>query len=473
MKQTFAVVAAAAVLGACSITPPSVVPEAAALPASWYAPPVAHQGQTRQLKAWWGRFNDPVLSDSIARAQAESSSVAAARAQVWAARAALAGAESRRGPQASLVASAARGQASSEAPLGNSLAAGVQASWALDVWGQEAARGASAQAQQDAANASWHEARVLVAAETAQAYFGYRHCLALLAVAQRDRDSRQATQRSLSTTERAGLTAPAVAALARASSAEGAVRAQQQAEQCDRQLKSLVALTATPEPELRARVATAPPTDPQGPPVWLAVDAVPAEVIRQRPDVYRAQRELVAAAEAVGVARAALLPSLTLEGSALRNRFSGGGASSTFNTWSVGPLTLSLPLLGRGALDAEADAAQARYHAAGKAYAASLRQAVAEVEQALVTLSGLQQRAADTDAALEGYTRSFQATEARHRVGLADLNELEDARRLRLSAEGTALALRQERIDAWIALYVALGGGFDSEHAPNALQDPA
>lgn len=472
MKRTFAVVAAASVLGACSVSRPSPTLQPA-VPSGWYAPPLAHHGQTRQLEAWWSRFQDPLLVELITQAQARSPSVGTARAQVWTARAVLAGADAAQGPQASLVASAARGQSSAEVPLGNSLAAGVQASWALDVWGQAAARSAGAQAQQDAAQAGWHEARVLVAAETAQAYFGYRHCLALLAVAQRDRDSRQATQRSLSTTERAGLTAPAVAALARASSAEGAVRAQQQAEQCDRQLKSLVALTDMPEPDLRTRVASAPPADPQGPPVWLAVDAVPAQVIRQRPDVYRAQRELVAAAEAAGVARAALLPSLTLQGSALRNRFSSAGNSSTFNTWSIGPLTLSLPLLGRGALGAEADAVQARYGAAGQAYAAALRQAVAEVEQALVTLSGLQQRAADTDTALDGYTRSFTATEARHRVGLADLNELEEARRLRLNAEGIALALRQERIDAWIALYVALGGGFDPDQLPNALQDPA
>ena len=78
-----------------------------------------------------------------------------------------------------------------------------------------------------------------------------------------------------------------------------------------------------------------------------------------------------------------------------------------------------------------------------------------------MTLSGLEQRQAATDAAVAGYGQSFRATEARHRVGLASLPELEEARRLRLNAESSAIALQQERFGAWVALYLALGGGFD------------
>jgi multidrug efflux system outer membrane protein len=199
---------------------------------------------------------------------------------------------------------------------------------------------------------------------------------------------------------------------------------------------------------------------------------VPAEVVRQRPDVYRAQRRLVAAAEGVGVARAALLPSLTLAGNVMRNRFSGGGVETTINSWSVGPFTLNLPLLGRRGLQAQAQAAQARYKAAAQAYAATLRQAVAEVEQALVQLSSLAGRVQATETAVEGYARSLQATEARYRVGLASLNELEEARRLKLAADSAAVALLAERIQAWIGLHVALGGGFDPSQLPT-LDEPA
>lgn len=473
MKHMLAAATCAALLSACGVTkPPTDV--AVELPGTWYAPPLAHSGSTQALSAWWSRFDDPVLTDWIERAQAQSPTVATARAQVFAARATRFGVEAQNGPQVSAVANASRGITDPTIPLGTSLSAGLQASWAVGLWGESSARLGSAQAQQDAAGAGWHEARVLVASELAQLYFSQRLCREQLAVALRDRDSRAVTAENNSTSERAGLTAPAVAALARASGAESAARYRQQEETCERQVKSLTALTGVPEPEVRQRLAGAPALlSSERLENLLTVNAVPAEVIRQRPDVYRAQRELVAASEDVGVAKAALLPGLSLSGSLLRNRLSGGGTTATFNTWAIGPISLSLPLLGRDALRSSTDSAQARYESAAIAYASTLRQAVAEVEQALVTLSSLREREASTITAVAGYEQSLKGTEARYRVGLANLNELEEARRLKLNADSSAVNLQQERINAWIQLYVALGGGFDPVNNPNALRDPA
>lgn len=462
--------ATALLLGACSIPRPPVdrSPEP---PATWYAPPLPHQGQAADLGRWWARFDDPLLSDWIDRAQRLSPSVAAARAQVFAARAGLLDAREQDRPQLAAVASANRGFTDPARPTGTTLSAGLQASWAVALWGEGDARVSQARARQDAAGAGWHEARVLVAAETARLYFSQRVCREQLRVTQADRDSRRVTADSTATTERAGLTAPAVAALARASAAESIGRHQQQAESCDRQVKALAALTGVDEPALRAGL--------ERPHAWparldglLTVPAVPAEVLRQRPDVYRAQRDLVAASDGVGIARAALRPSLSLSGNVMANRFQGGGLSVNGTTWSIGPLTLSLPLLGRERLNASADAAFAQYEAAGSAYAATLRQAVSEVEQSLVSLAALRERAAAAEVAVEGYRRSLAGTESRWRVGLASLNELEEARRVLLAAESGAVALRQERLQAWINLYVALGGGFEPAQAiPDALKD--
>jgi len=459
MKQLFALLSCVALLGGCA-QKPLAPPPAPDMPTQWYAPPLAHQGSTEDLAHWWARLGDPVLSDWIARAQASSPSVAAANAQVATAWAVLAASDALAGPQLSLVASASRGRPDHATSLGNALGVGLQASWVLDLWGRAAHESAAGQARQDAAGAGWHEARVVVAAEVARLYVAQRLCLAQLAVASSDRDSRAETARSSAVTEKVGLTAPAVLALAQASHAEAQARTQTQADTCERQIKALVALTAVPEPALRAQLSQSPGWRADAL-VPLAVQAVPAQVIRQRPDVYRAQRELVAAGEGAGAARAALLPNLSLSGSLLRNHFSSADKSSSFNTWSVGPLSLNLPLIGRAALNANASAAQVRYEAAALVYAASLRQAVAEVEQSLVTLAGLQLRQTATDAAVAGYLQSFTATEARHRVGLANLNELEEARRLRLNAQSSAIALQQERFNAWVALYLALGGGFD------------
>ena len=478
MKRMLGAVSCAALLSACAVTLPPAgdgqLPAAATVPEQWFAPMVPHQGSTAALAQWWGQFNDPVLSDWIDRAQAQSPSVAAARSQVFAARAARETSDVLAGPQVSVNGTALRGQSAESAPVGSNLSLGLQASWALDLWGGNAAGVAQAQAQEDAAGAGWHQARVLVASELAQAYFAERLCRVQLAVAQRDRDSRAITAKANAHTERAGLTAPAVAALASASAADSAARTRQQADLCERQVKSLAALTALPEPELRAQLAQA--AEMPGAArleTLLTVPAVPMDVIRQRPDVAQAQANWIAAAQGVGVAKADMLPALSFAGSWLRNRSTSGGVSSDFNTWSIGPLSMTIPVVGRAALQARADAAEAAYAAAGTAYAATLRQAVAEVEQALVALDGLRQREQDNAAALAGYTQSFKATEARYRVGFANLNDLEDARRLQLNAQSSDIALKQERINTWIGLYVALGGGFDPRTSETVSKEPS
>lgn len=463
-----------ALAGCSTLRAPSIAPTPdAAAPAAWLAPRLPHQGGTQQLADWWSRFDDPLLTASIARAQQLSPNVAAARAQVFAARAALSGAEQQGRPQLAGVVSGSRAYTDPTVPAATVLSAGVQASWALALWGEDGARVSAAQARQDAAGAGWHEARVLVAAEVAQVYFGWWLCRAQLAVASADSASRQRTADTTATTEQAGFTAPAVAALARASAAESRGRVLAVAEQCERQLKALVALTGQAEPDLRAQLDARPRRDLplDG---LLSVPGVPADVLRQRPDVYRAQRQWVAAAQSVGLAQAALLPSLSLSGNLMVNRVRALGASATLNTWSLGPLTLSLPLLGRERLNQEVDAAEAAFDAAGSAYAATVRQAVSEVEQSLLSLAALAERAQAADVAVAGYRRSLAGTESRWGAGLASLSELEDARRYLLAADNAALSLRQERLAAWLRLYVALGGGFEPAQASaDALQPPA
>lgn len=462
--------ALALALTACATPPPAQLAPAE-VATTWWAPTLPHQGTAQDLAMWWSRFNDPLLADWIAQAQRRSPNVAAARAQVFAARAALVGAEQQGRPQMAGVFSGSRAFTDPTTPVATVLSAGVQASWAIALWGEDVSRMSAAQAQQDAAGAGWHEARVLVAAETAQAYFGLRLCREQLLVARADRDSRQRTADAHAITEKAGLTAPAVAALARASAAESAARLSQLDEQCERQVKSLVALTGVPEPRVRAPMAESAHWNAPPEPL-LQVPGVPADLLRQRPDVYRAQRQWVAAAQGLGLAEAALRPSLSLSGNLMVNRVRAAGVSATVDTWSLGPLTLSLPLLGRDRLHAEVAAAQAQLDAAAVAYQSVVRQAVAEVEQSLVSLAAVRERAGSVALAAEGYRRTLEATASRHQAGLASLNELEDARRAALAADNAALSLRQEQLAAWVRLYVALGGGFEPSAASDQAQQP-
>jgi outer membrane protein TolC len=88
---------------------------------------------------------------------------------------------------------------------------------------------------------------------------------------------------------------------------------------------------------------------------------------------------------------------------------------------------------------------------------------VREVEEALVNLQATSDRVSDTDIAAEGYRASFAGTEARYKAGLASLVELEESRRTLLAAQSALITLQLERRNAWIALYRALGGGWQAD----------
>ena len=162
----------------------------------------------------------------------------------------------------------------------------------------------------------------------------------------------------------------------------------------------------------------------------------------------------------MGQAQAQRYPSLSLSGSIGASRFTSGGQSANVSTWSIGPLAVSLPLLDGGRRAANVQSAQARYIEAAALYRAKVRQAVSEVEQALVTLQSTAARQADAQSAVEGYRASFTGTEALYKGGLASLFELEDARRTLFAAQTANVSLQRERAQAWVALYRALGGGW-------------
>lgn len=471
MKTLRFIVAAGATLwlAGCAGPKPPEGP-AAGTPPQWYAA-LPHQGSLRDLQSWWQQFNDPLLVRLIESAQAASPTVAAARSRIEQARATRIAAGAALLPALDATASAVRGNSQPPAPLATTVQAGVQAAWEVDLFGGNRATAAAAQARLEGAQAGWHEARVSVAAETANSYMNLRTCEQQVVVTRSDARSRAETARLAGLSAQAGFTAPATAALARASAAEGSARATQQRAQCDIELKALVALTAVPEPRLREQLAPLGTEPLQAAP--LAVVAVPAQLLAQRPDVFQAEREVAAASAEVGVAQAQRFPRLSLSGSIAAGSVRTGGVTTDLQTWSIGPLALTLPLFDGGRRAANVDAAEARYTEAAALYAARVRQAVREVEEALVNLESARLRSEDARTATEDYRISFTATEARYRSGLASLVELEDARRTALAAETAWVALQRERVAAWISLYRAMGGGWarpDTVAAGSAAQ---
>ena len=170
---------------------------------------------------------------------------------------------------------------------------------------------------------------------------------------------------------------------------------------------------------------------------------------------------MASASAEVGSAEAERYPKLTVSGSIGRMQLRTSGFRESLDTWTVGPVSLTVPLLDGGARQANTDAAKARYTEAVSLYRANVRQAVREVEEALVNLDATDARTTDADSAVKNYQASFDATQARYSSGLASLFELEDSRRTLFTAQTARVSLQRERTEAWVALYRSMGGGWN------------
>ncbi len=463
--RTLPALGAALALSGCAIVmPPAKVDAAPAL--QWQAP-LPHGGTVGSLARWWQQQGDPLLVELIEAAQQVSPTVAQAVARVESARAQRTTANAALLPKLDASVSASRGVSQPDVPVATSQSVGLQASWELDLVGANRAVSNAADAQLHGTQAQWHDARVSVAAEVANTYYALATCQRLLDVARKDAASRQETARLTELNAKAGFAAPAVAALARASAADGSSRVTQQQAACDLDTKALVALTGYAESDLRQKLALAHAVTEQAAPISVA--SVPAQTLAQRPDVFAAERDVMVASAQVGSAQAQRYPRLTLSGSVGALRYSSLGRETNLDTWSFGPLAVTLPVFDGGQRKANVVAVEAAYTQSVSVYRAKVRQAVREVEEALVNLQSTGARTQDAAVATAGYAESLAATQARYGQGLASLVELEDARRNALAAESAQLSLALERQKAWVALYRALGGGFE----PDRLQDSA
>jgi outer membrane protein TolC len=212
------------------------------------------------------------------------------------------------------------------------------------------------------------------------------------------------------------------------------------------------------EPALRSQLGAASAQLPK--PVQIVISSVPAEALAQRPDLFSAAREVLAASADLSQSQAQRYPRIVLNGSIAAARFSSAAGTLDDTFWSVGPVSVSLPLFDGGARRANVEAARARYREASVNYAARLRTAVREVEEALITLQSTAARAGDAQVGAEGFATSYRATDALFKNGLANLFELEDARRNAVQAHSALIELQRERVAAWLSLYRALGGGW-------------
>lgn len=433
-------------------------------PAQWQAT-LPHDGKITDLSHWWQQFNDPVLSQLIGSAQNVNADIATAQAKIIAAQSAVATQNASLYPNVTADANANRSHQGLSFPSSTTASAAINASWELDIWGKNKAAKNAEEAKLIGAQALWHDARIIVAAETAKQYMNYRLCENLVNTAKLNAESVSETARLSHLSAKAGFLAPASASQADAQAADATNQLLKQQLQCVLLVKSMVAMTAMPELELRQALDNnklARPTT-----VAINVDNVPAKVLTQRPDVLNAERNVAAASFEVIGTQKQRYPTLSLAGnigfaydSVTASQRTGRLRASDGLTWSIGPVAISLPIFDAGLRKANLNAAVAQYDAAKVVYESVARNAVREVEEALSILNSTELRLNDVTNSAAGFKISLEATQTRYNANLANLFDLEDARRASLQADINVFSLRNERLLAWISLYRALGGGW-------------
>lgn len=458
-------------LAGCAVGPDYKAPSSSRIgvPAAWHAT-LPHTGDVVALSRWWTQFDDPALTRLIEAAEHTSPSVELAVARIRAARASVT--ISRGGLLPALSGSGSILRTDTKTSVGGSdtttdtttkLASG-DAAWEIDLFGGNRRSLEGSKARLSSTEAGWHDARISLAADVANAYVTARAYQGLLQLFEQELASRQSTEKLTAIMIREGLAPSANAYATEAATAASASALENQRGVYARLLNGLVVLTGLPYGEVETIVGSGAALIPQT--KVGAGFALPVSIVAQRPDVRASEFQLAAASADIGVAVADLLPSLTLVGSIGINASRTSGATVTTRTWSYGP-SLSVPLFMGGRAVARVEATRAAYDLALAAYRATVLRAVQDIEDSLSRVETVGRRREHAEKAAKNYAAYLAAISESYRLGKSSLLELELARLQSLGSQQSLITVELERAQAWIALYKAAGGGWETATATN------
>jgi multidrug efflux system outer membrane protein len=345
--------------------------------------------------------------------------------------------------------------------------AGFDAFWELDLFGRVRRSVEAQSAEVQGAEAGLRDAQVSVTAEVARTYFELRGAQAQLAVARRNVDNQRETLTLTETRLEAGRsteldTARAGSQLSTTLATIGPLEAQ-----VARAIHRLAVLTGREPNALDQLLAPARelPDLPQ-----LSAVGDPAGLLRRRPDIRVAERQLAASTALVGVAVGDLFPKVTFNGSftyAATEPASLGSSAS--RGYVIGP-GISWAAFDLGRVQARIAQSHARADVALAGYEQTVLRALEETENALVTHARTRESLTDAaDAARQSLTAA-RIARTRYEGGLVDFLEVLDAERTQLAAEDRLAQSRTEAATSLIAVYKALGGGWEMAPPPHYVR---
>ncbi|MDP3230325.1 MAG: efflux transporter outer membrane subunit [Acidovorax sp.] len=449
-----------AVSGCASLEPRVGQLPAATVPAAWAAGAAGTTGSdggASSLAQWWQRFDEPLLTALVEQALRANTSVRTARAALQQARAQVDAQSAGLLPSVGASASTQRSRASNN--TGNTFQAGFDASWEPDVFGRLRSGVNASEADARAAEASLADVQVSLAAEVAVSYIELRGLQQRLAIARSNLASQQETLQITQWRLQAGLTTSLVTEQARAAAEQTAAQIPTLETSLAQSRYRLAVLTGQVPGALDATLAASAPV-PQ-PAAELAL-AIPAETLRQRPDVRAAEQRIAAALARVSQADAARYPRFSIGGSlGLRaltlGALSGGSAVTSALLGSV-----SIPLLDGGAARAQVRVQSAALEQARVAYEATVLTALQDVENALVALRGDRERLTRLVAAANAASNAALLAQQRYSSGLIDFQAVLETQRTLLSTQESVAITTAAVAADHVRLYKALGGGWNT-----------
>jgi outer membrane protein, multidrug efflux system len=451
-------------LTGCATVGPDYIPPDTQAPAAWRTE--LRGGLSIEdmdpgiLAAWWTTLDDPVLSSLIGRAVSGNLDLKKARARVREARARRGVANADLFPALNAAGSATRSRASKDAGTGKTsdlYTASFDAGWELDLFGGVRRSVEAAGADFEASQEELRNARVSLFGEVGLNYLDVRTLQARLAVAEANLETQSETWQLTQWRYEAGLSDELAVQQARYNLENTRSQVPALRTGLEGAMNRIAVLlgeqpgTIHGELEKRAPIPVAP--------LKVAV-GVPADLLRRRPDVRQAERELAAQTARIGVARADLYPKFSLSGSIGLEALSLSNLSSSGSwTLSGGP-RITWAIFKAGAIRQNIEVRSALQEQALIQYEAVVLSALEEVENALVAYAEEQRRRDDLREATQAAQRAIALARLKYQAGLTDFNNVLDAERSLLSFQDQLAQSSGSVTSNLVRLYKALGGGW-------------
>lgn len=455
----FALCAALVLSGCASPLSPGAAPAPVPAPAAWSIGASSASAPT-PLAQWWQRFDDPLLSALVAQALQANTTVRSAQAALLQARALRDVAAGGLLPTVTASGSAQRNHSAGN--TANAFRAGFDASWEADVFGATRSAVNAADADARAAGASLADVQVSIAAEVAATYIELRGFQARLAIARSNLAGQRETEQITAWRVQAGLASSLDLEQARAASAQTAAQVPTFETGATQARNALAVLTGRTPQALQARLAE---QQPLLQPPEDVTPGIPAQTLRQRPDVRTAEHRIAAALARVAQADAARYPSFHISGSLALGAATLGGLGAGGSAVSALLAGVTVPLFNGGALAAQVRAQEAALEQARVAYQATVLTALKDVEDSLVALQGDRERLALLQVAAEAAGNADLLARQRYASGLIDFRAVLDTQRTLLATQDGVETTRANVNADHVRLYKALGGGWPAATA--------